>query len=78
MDWFVCRYMLDNPEPAPQSSAEEDAPKGIDLALQEVYLYKPSEDEKKDCKSWAKKGYCKSGLYVDYMNLRCKKSCKKC
>ena len=36
------------------------------------------DDEKKDCKTWANKGFCKSGKYVDYMSLRCKKSCNKC
>ena len=36
------------------------------------------KDEKKDCGTWANKGFCKSGKFVDYMKLRCKKSCKVC
>ena len=36
------------------------------------------KDEKKECVGWAKKGYCKSGKFVDYMKLRCKYSCQRC
>jgi len=35
-------------------------------------------DNKKDCAAWGKKGFCSSGLYVNYMKQNCKKSCNLC
>merc|ERR1712241_1205736 len=34
------------------------------------------KDKNKDCGTWGKKGFCRSGQYVNYMKQNCKKTCK--
>ena len=36
------------------------------------------KNDKNDCDGWAKKGYCKSSKYKQFMGLRCKKACGLC
>jgi len=36
------------------------------------------KDENKDCAVWGRKGFCTGGKYKNYMQLRCKKTCKLC
>jgi len=39
---------------------------------------KNCKNDKKDCKYWAKEGYCNNSKFKSYMKLRCKKACKHC
>lgn len=46
--------------------------------VRSCYCGKDCSDDAKECRYWAKKGYCKDPAFGDYMELRCRKSCRLC
>ena len=63
--------------PAPAASRTEPARTRIKVALYYIVLT-PNNVLWSDCGTWGKKGFCRSGQYVNYMRQNCKKTCKLC
>ena len=63
--------------PAPAASRTEPARTRIKVALYYIVLT-PNNVLWSDCGTWGKKGFCRSGQYVNYMKQNCKKTCKLC